>query len=72
MKRSLSPQAPRMSPSRWTVRNLKPDGTVPKKRMMIYECQVCLARFEGMKWRGSPLKVCPNCGHPDLKVVGGS
>jgi len=31
MKRSLSPQAPRLSPSHWTVRNLKPNGTVPKK-----------------------------------------
>jgi len=64
MKRSLHPQAPRLNPQRWTVRNLKPQGTVPKKRMMIYEYQVCLARFEGMKW------ICPNCGHPDLKVVG--
>lgn len=68
MKRSLFPRPLRMNPRQWIVRCLKPNGTVPKKGMMIFECQVCFARFKGRV--DFPIPLCPSCGHPDLKAIG--
>ena len=44
---------------------------VCKEEAMIFECQVCFARFHetDMNRVQQEEQICPNCGHEDLKVV---
>jgi DNA-directed RNA polymerase subunit RPC12/RpoP len=59
----------RLNPSRWSRLCLKPRGTVPKERTMIYEC-ICGTTFyeyEGEHKNG--YLVCPSCWSEDIREV---